>query len=75
MPTAVREGRPRWPITYRDWPDWRRRHAGALVQDFCASCWGQGRIMAPAANGEGLIPVRCATCAGAGGVAADAEGS
>ncbi len=39
-----------------------RRPAGT----FCAACWGAGRILTDAPNGEGLIPVRCAACDGRG---------
>jgi hypothetical protein len=35
---------------------------------FCAICWGQSRILSPAANGEGVIPVVCAHCEGDGAV-------
>lgn len=33
---------------------------------FCAMCWGAGRILVAARNGEGRIPVTCGTCAGTG---------
>lgn len=39
-----------------------------LVPEFCAVCWGAGRIFYEAANGEGLIPVPCAECGGKGAV-------
>ena len=32
----------------------------------CPTCWGQRRIFAPAANGEGLIPHPCPVCLGRG---------
>lgn len=32
----------------------------------CSTCWGQGRYLEPAANGEGLVPVACETCLGTG---------
>lgn len=33
---------------------------------FCATCWGAGRILVQARNGEGPVPVPCRTCAGTG---------
>jgi hypothetical protein len=32
----------------------------------CATCWGQGRLLEPARNGEGLVPVACEACLGTG---------
>jgi hypothetical protein len=61
-------------VAYPSWGAWRiDRRAGAdldplpavpVDSSFCALCWGQGRILSPAANGEGLIPVRCPYCDG-----------
>lgn len=76
---TVREGSDRMLVGYADWEAWRRERgqpslpsprlvpAGAV---FCAMCWGSGRIHEAAANGEGLIPVACATCDGWGTVSA-----
>jgi len=33
---------------------------------FCATCWGAGRILVQARNGEGPVPVTCRTCDGGG---------
>jgi len=33
---------------------------------WCPNCWGAGCIFHEAANGEGLIPVRCERCGGTG---------
>ena len=74
MPTVAREGELRLLVAYDSWADWRdgRRLEGideippASTYEFCALCWGQGRIVSPAANGEGPIPVRCVTCRGTG---------
>lgn len=35
---------------------------------FCPCCWANGRILSPAANGEGLVPLVCDACAGTGRV-------
>jgi hypothetical protein len=32
----------------------------------CGTCWGQGRYLEPARNGEGLVPVGCPACLGTG---------
>jgi hypothetical protein len=67
-------------VRYESWTEWRRyvREAAALraealervPTEFCADCWGAGRILAPAANGEGLVPRTCARCDGRGSVVA-----
>lgn len=64
------------PVRYIDWAEWREiRTADDVMQAatcatvggcFCASCWGAGRILEESPNGEGLIPVMCAWCAGRG---------
>lgn len=63
-------------VAYESWDEWRderRREAAAepaplCPRDvvFCAHCWGQARIWAPARNGEGLVPAPCPACAGTG---------
>lgn len=58
-------------VLYPNWAEWRSdRPGGAVtappvdpaVSFFCVTCWGQGRIFEPAANGEGYIPVPCVAC-------------
>lgn len=76
MPTVV-EG-PSISVRYESWSEWREfvREAAArraeavvpLVTEFCAICWGAGRVLSPAGNGEGLVPQPCARCGGAGSV-------
>ena len=76
MAAIVTEGRSAILVRYDDWAHWRIARVGAATRYpllaegtcFCACCWGQGRILTPAANGEGLIPVACATCEGLGAV-------
>jgi hypothetical protein len=71
VPMIIHEGRPPLPVVYRDWAEWRgfRREdepgvAPVATGTFCATCWGQGRLLSPARNGEGLVPVACPTCGG-----------
>lgn len=46
---------------------WFRDPVRFETADWCAICWGNGRIFGMARNGEGLIPLHpCATCAGTG---------
>ena len=74
MAAIVSEGRSAILVRYDDWAHWRVVRAVAVAPPrllaegscFCADCWGQGRILTPAANGEGLIPLPCSTCAGLG---------
>lgn len=40
--------------------------APAAVWEPCPTCWGQRRILSPAGNGEGLVPVACPGCLGVG---------
>jgi hypothetical protein len=76
MLTVTHQGELMLPVTYRTWAEWRRdrRDAApvppAATHHFCGPCWGQGRIASPARNGEGLVPVACATCDGTGRVPA-----
>jgi hypothetical protein len=66
------------PVVYESWAHWRREraeHMDFLVQElptatteFCAVCWGNGRILSPAANGEGNVPVTCGHCDGRGSI-------
>jgi hypothetical protein len=70
------------PVVYRSWREWRvhcrTRDVGptppvaarsVTSTEFCATCWGNGRILRPAGNGEGLIPTGCRPCHGTGQVA------
>jgi len=76
MPMIVREGKLPLPVLYADWAEWkalRREEAEeACVQAatavFCPMCWGNGRYLEPAANGEGLVPRTCMSCGGRGTV-------
>jgi hypothetical protein len=63
-------------VVYETWSEWRRaklddarQRRGPLVEPGtapCGRCWGQGRILEPAANGEGLVPRPCLPCLGRG---------
>ncbi len=64
-------------VRYSTWREWRetklaeatRRANVPLVElgtTQCGHCWGQRRIFAPAANGEGLVPHACPVCLGRG---------
>ncbi|WP_217915500.1 hypothetical protein [Miltoncostaea marina] len=74
MPTVV-EART-IPVRYESWQEWRAtvREAAArraepvarVPTEFCALCWGAGRVLGAAPNGEGLVPVPCGWCGGAG---------
>ncbi|WP_217913897.1 hypothetical protein [Miltoncostaea marina] len=75
----MRQGRLHLPVVYETWSEWREEQpvqpvaapparAAAPGGQPCATCWGQGRIMTAAANGEGLVPGGCWTCGGAGTV-------
>jgi hypothetical protein len=74
MAAIVLEGAERIPVRYEDWGEWRTELAVTAKRlpliapgtCFCAMCWGAGRVLRQAANGEGLVPLRCATCAGSG---------
>ena len=76
MPTVMRQGRLSLPVLYENWAEWRDEQPDTgpaprcLVPGGrpCPICWGQGRILAAAANGEGLVSFPCSTCAGAGSV-------
>jgi hypothetical protein len=75
MLTVIDPGEVRVPVAYATWADWREGRRDVLADpptapaaEFCALCWGQGRIAVPAGNGEGLIPVTCAVCDGTGRV-------
>jgi hypothetical protein len=65
------------PVVYGSWSHWRRERQAttlsneAVVErsqatEFCAHCWGAGRILSPARNGEGLVPRQCSVCEGRG---------
>ena len=74
MPTVVEA--PSILVRYESWEEWRAlvreaaaRRAEPIVPvrtEPCAHCWGAGRVLAPAANGEGLVSRPCSWCAGAG---------
>jgi hypothetical protein len=74
LAAIVSEGRSAILVRYDDWAHWRIAQGGGVTPFpllaegtcFCAGCWGQGRILTPAANGEGLIPLACPTCMGLG---------
>ena len=74
---TIAEGHPAAvPVFYESWEDWRseRQSQEALPPAplvpagvvFCAMCWGAGRVLAPARNGEGLVPSDCGHCDGLG---------
>jgi len=72
---TIREGESRVSVGYASWSDWRSQqglmpHAppAPFGSCFCAICWGAGRVLEPAMNGEGLIPQPCPTCRGTGSV-------
>ncbi|MEW6582679.1 MAG: hypothetical protein AB1416_07965, partial [Actinomycetota bacterium] len=62
------------PVLWPSWSWWRRvrRAAGRSTApsrptaDWCLTCWGAQRILEPARNGEGLVPVVCPACLGTG---------
>lgn len=75
MAAVVMEGV--FPVRYESWRDWRlqkiadareKAHMPLVEQRTapCGYCWGQRRILAPAANGEGLVPRACPSCGGTG---------
>lgn len=75
MAAVVMEGA--IPVRYESWREWRMekirearaRALAPLVEprtEPCGHCWGQRRILTPAANGEGLVPVPCPACGGTG---------
>jgi hypothetical protein len=74
MSMIIREGQPPLPVLYTDWAEWKalRREgceevpASATTIVFCPTCWGNGRYLEPAANGEGLVPQTCPACDGSG---------
>ena len=79
MCIIVSEGSAPVLVRYTTWREWRSERTRQPLPPaplapagvcFCGMCWGAGRIHEPARNGEGLIPVRCAACAGAGVVGA-----
>jgi hypothetical protein len=61
-------------IRYTGWAEWRENRVEAdrqvlvAAECFCGCCWGAGRYLDEAANGEGLIPVSCHACGGRGTV-------
>lgn len=80
MPTVIESAPRGWPVAYREWDEWRRSRVpvddppAPASTEFCAICWGQGRVLRPAANGEGHVPVACARCDGTGWVAHPSAG-
>ena len=72
---TIREGETRVSVGYASWADWRSQQGilpaappAPLGTCFCAICWGAGRVLEPAMNGEGLVPQPCPTCCGTGSV-------
>lgn len=74
MAAIVFLGSPAVPVRYESWEEWRRDITHPLPSApliapetaSCARCWGQGRHLEQARNGEGLVPVVCPDCAGSG---------
>ena len=74
MAAIVLSGSPPVMVRYESWEVWRADLTEALPPApliasgtaSCATCWGQGRVWEPAANGEGLVPHPCAACGGGG---------
>jgi hypothetical protein len=70
----VSEGRSAIPVLYQDWAEWRdvRRDdvetapAPPRTTAPCCLCWGAGRYLDPAKNGEGLVSRTCPRCDGLG---------
>jgi hypothetical protein len=67
------------PVRYPSWDAWRIETANALEPlpliapntASCPHCWGQRRVWEQARNGEGLVPLVCEGCDGAGLVRTD----
>ena len=67
-------GSPPIPVRYDSWDAWRAEVSHPLAPaplvaagtSSCPACWGQGRILEPARNGEGLVPHPCERCDGGG---------
>jgi hypothetical protein len=64
-------------VVYATWREWRDTRVAAhrdrppLVEPGtapCGRCWGQGRFLEPAGNGEGLVRRPCLPCLGQGRV-------
>lgn len=76
MPTVIVRSVMPLPVTYESWAAWRGEKGAPDTSDsggvseggFCGTCWGQGSIHSPAANGEGLVPLPCRWCGGSGRV-------
>jgi hypothetical protein len=73
----------RLPVVHPSWGSWRRSRrdragaarrrvpgSGSGRDEFCAMCWGAGRILRGAGNGEGVVAVDCSWCGGTGRVPA-----
>jgi hypothetical protein len=62
------------PILYSSWSEWRFEQLRTRTLPplpllprnscFCALCWGAGRYLEPAQNGEGNVPRTCPACQG-----------
>ena len=72
---TIHEGEPRIAVAYDSWAQWRAEQCflpeappAPFGSCFCAICWGAGRLLEPAMNGEGLVPQPCPTCCGTGSV-------
>ena len=82
MATIVLVGSPPIPVRYNSWDAWRAEVSHPLPPapliaagtSSCPACWGQGRILEPARNGEGLVPHPCETCSGGGLVLTEPPG-
>jgi hypothetical protein len=67
MAIVVEDGTFSRRVIYAGWAEWRelrrdRPDDAPLVPAGVASgatCWGNGRYLQPAANGEGLVPRAC----------------
>jgi hypothetical protein len=74
MAAIVLAGSPPLLVRYESWDAWRADITQPLPPApliapstaSCSRCWGQGRVWAPARNGEGLIPQACEACDGSG---------
>jgi hypothetical protein len=74
MAAIVFFGSPAVAVRYESWEQWRNDVAHPVAPApliasgtaSCARCWGQGRHLEAARNGEGLVPVACPDCRGSG---------
>ena len=74
MAAIVFFGSPAVAVRYESWEEWRHDVASPVAPApliapgtaSCPRCWGQGRHLEQARNGEGLVPVGCPDCGGSG---------